>query len=106
MQQSSQTDGGAAPVPWRVLIVDDETAITEEIAEYLAGRGIGFGAAGEAAAALATVRSDPSIMVMITGVRMPGTDGVALAAQALDGRSDDQALEVVILTGPGVRGRA
>jgi signal transduction histidine kinase len=98
MQQHSGPSDGAQDT-WRVLVVDDEAAIAEEIVEYLTGRGISAISAAEASSALEGVRNDLSISVMMTDVRMPGVDGMTLAGQVLAARSDEHALEVVVLTG-------
>lgn len=82
-----------------VLLVDDETAVLEELADALGRRGLHVLVAGSAEAALAVLRGRADIATLVTDIRMPGQDGLALAEAALRGRREDQALEVVLITG-------
>lgn len=85
--------------PGEILVVDDEPFVAEELAEGLALRGYTVTTANSAAAALAALGAAPSISVMVTDIRMPGTDGLSLARAVLEGRGDADAVEVVLITG-------
>ncbi|MBU8539854.1 response regulator [Falsiroseomonas tokyonensis] len=93
--------GEAEPVPAEgaVLIVDDDWDVREELAGALGRRGLQVVSAGSTEAALDLLRRRPDVAVLVTDIRMPGTDGLALAETALRGRSQAQALEVVLVTG-------
>ncbi len=90
--------GPARPRP-HILIVDDEKILGLEIAEYLTVQGYQAEAVLSGREALARLRDDPSIEVMLTDLRMPDMDGLSLATAAIALRDDEYALEVVILTG-------
>jgi len=81
----------------RVLVVDDEEGIREFLAEVLAGEGLQVTEAesGEAAAALVERRS---FHLLVTDLRMPGMDGMALLRRA---RAIAPEMEVVVLTAHG-----
>ncbi len=81
----SLTEHGAAVSPTdpaqRVLIVDDDPALREQLSAYLGSRGIDcrFAADGrQAAAALEECHPD----VLLFDMRLPDTDGIELAARA------------------------
>ncbi|MBU8540946.1 hybrid sensor histidine kinase/response regulator [Falsiroseomonas tokyonensis] len=82
-----------------ILVVDDERPIVELLLRALTHRGFQVQGADNAEAAKAHVRADPSIGVVLSDVRMPGQTGLALAEELLRGRSEAEALEVVLLTG-------
>jgi FixJ family two-component response regulator len=89
-----------------ILVVDDESAITEEIIDWLEMRGIACHSAPEAGQAMKLLAEDPAITVMLTDINMPGIDGIALSTQALAARSEEHAMEVVVLTGHATREHA
>jgi len=88
----------APAVPARILVVDDETAIREELMDWLGLRGIACHAAANAAEAKQVLAAEPGITVLLTDLNMPGMNGIALALDALASRSEEHALEVVVLT--------
>jgi CheY-like chemotaxis protein len=87
------------PPPLSVLVVDDEEEVREELADMLDRRGMAVLTANSAEAALAVLRGRPDVGALITDIRMPGMDGLALAERALSGRTAAEALEVVLVTG-------
>jgi signal transduction histidine kinase len=99
MTQLQQTHTQHRPSPVHVIVVDDEPILREEAIEYLTGQGFNAEAISSGQAALARLRDDPSIMVMVTDVRMPEMDGLALAKAAMEIRDDEHALEIIVLTG-------
>ncbi|MBU8545890.1 MULTISPECIES: response regulator [Roseomonadaceae] len=82
-----------------VLLVDDEVEVLEELAGALGRRGLDVLSAGSAEAALAVLRGRPDVATLVSDIRMPGMDGLALAEAALRGRAEAEALEVVLVTG-------
>jgi signal transduction histidine kinase len=82
-----------------ILVVDDERPIVELLLRALSQRGHVARGVTSAAAAKACVREDPGIAVVLTDIRMPGQDGVALAEDLLRERPEAAALEVILLTG-------
>ena len=82
-----------------VLVVDDEEEVLEELAATLRRRGLHALSASSAETALAVLCSRPDIGALVSDIRMPGMDGIALAERALCGRPEADALEVVLVTG-------
>jgi CheY-like chemotaxis protein len=85
--------------PMSVLVVDDEAEVLEELTVALGRRGLSVLSAGSARMALSILASRPDIGALVTDIRMPGMDGIALAEAALAGRREAEALEVLLVTG-------
>src|ERR1700743_3592453 len=83
----------------RVLIVDDDPVIVEEIVEALNLQRFDVRGVSSSHDAFDIITCDPLITVMMTDLDMPGLNGLELAERALGSRSDEDALEVVLLTG-------
>lgn len=67
-----------ALLPPRILIVDDEHEIVEEIAECLSDEGMEVTCTTTVRDAIAALRRNPYFMVVITDLRMPELDGLDL----------------------------
>lgn len=80
-----------------VLIVDDEETLRQSASEWLALSGFETETAASASAALALL-AEKRFDALISDVRMPGMDGIALLDAALKA---DPGLPVVLLTGHG-----
>lgn len=91
----------STPVEQRlaVLVVDDEDAVREELAEALDRKGLPVLTANSAEAALGVLKGRPDIGALVSDIRMPGMDGLELAEAVLAGRAETEALEVVLVTG-------
>lgn len=85
-----------------VLLVEDDEAVRLGVGQALELAGIDHAAAGSAEEALGSLRGRGPA-VMITDVRLPGQDGLALMKAAL---ALDPALPVVLITGHGDVGMA
>jgi two-component system, NtrC family, C4-dicarboxylate transport response regulator DctD len=80
-----------------VIVVDDEAAIREAVQQWLELSGFSVQSCATAQAALALVDRDyPGII--ISDVRMPGTDGLQLLDSVLE---HDRDLPVILITGHG-----
>ncbi len=77
-----------------ILIVDDETAIREQISEYIAAFGLRSDTAANAEEALVMMK-DKQYDVVITDIKMPGMDGLALT----DIIKKNHAADVIVITG-------
>lgn len=86
----------------RVLIVDDEPAFSEPLAERLHLRGFAAATAQDATAALALLENTPYDLIFLD-VGLPGMDGVALL-KILRERYPQS--DVVMLSGAGDMGKA
>ncbi|MDR3522883.1 MAG: response regulator [Acetobacteraceae bacterium] len=91
-----------------ILIVDDEIEIIDEISEYFASVGIVATTAMNVDAAIEALGSLPagSVTVVLTDIRMPGRDGLALAEYIRDSMTEASAIELVVMTGHGNFGLA
>jgi two-component system, NtrC family, response regulator AtoC len=81
----------------RVLVVDDEEGIRSFIAEALAGEGLRVTEAEDGAVA-ARLLGQQAFHLLITDLRMPGLDGMALLRLA---REQAPEMEVIVLTAHG-----
>lgn len=75
----------------KILVVDDVGCVRHLVQHRLAERGLSVLTAGTGSEALAALRSDPGIQVVISDLIMPIMDGVDLfrAAQKLDRLNDE-----------------
>lgn len=93
------TSGGPEPAaPPRILVVDDEEAVAEEVAAGLRSLGYVASFTTSAGRAREILRADPSITVLVSDIRMPDCSGLDLAQAVLAERSDSDALSVVLIT--------
>ena len=91
-------------MPTKILIVDDEDAIREELVEYLGHKGYDCVDASGAGPALEALHGDRDIAVVLIDLVMPGRGGLELmtTAQSEIGRE----LEFIVLTGHGGKDEA
>ncbi len=83
--------------PGRILVVDDDDAVRETLADLLEIDNYKVVQAADAAQALMILLADPAaIDVLVTDLSMPGTDGIALIRHA---RHVKPSLPAVLLTG-------
>jgi signal transduction histidine kinase len=82
------------PPKARILVVDDNVSLVENLAEILQGSGYAVRGAGTCAAALAHARE--GFDVALVDLRLPDGDGTALAPRLKEVQPDG---EVVLLTG-------
>ncbi|MGB7374258.1 response regulator [Pontixanthobacter sp.] len=82
--------------PTNILLVDDEAALREPLAEYLTRQGFTVEAAESAAAARSVLlESMPDIVLL--DIMMPGEDGLSLCRHLVEARG----LPVILLTAKG-----
>lgn len=80
----------------RILLVDDEPVILEELGELLDTMGYDCCCAPSVDDALAMIAADTTITLIITDMRMPGKDGIELVRE-LSGT--DREFELVVISG-------
>lgn len=85
-----------------ILVVDDERQIVDLLTRYLMQHGFRAVGAYSPAEAREKAAVDPAIAVVVSDVRMPGQSGLALAEELTRGRSEAEALEVVLISGAGL----
>ena len=89
----------ASFVPSRVLIVDDEPDIVEEVIEQLDDEGFDCVFAYSADQAIEMVGKDSGIGVIVTDIRMPGMDGLEMARKLKDEAGSLRDLYIIVVTG-------
>ena len=82
--------------PIRLLLVDDEAALREPLAEYLSRQGFSVTQAASAAEARSRLRESHADLVLLD-IMMPGEDGLSLCRHLVE----TQAVPVIFLTARG-----
>jgi two-component system, OmpR family, response regulator len=95
------TDRPLAPgmneaAPTRLLLVDDEAALREPLAEYLSRQGFAVRQAASAAEARSRLREELPDLVLLD-IMMPGEDGLSLCRHL----AETQSLPTILLTARG-----
>ena len=85
-----------APAPTRLLLVDDETALREPLADYLVRQGFAVSQAGTAAEARGRLAAETPDLVLLD-IMMPGEDGLSLCRHLVEARQ----LPVIFITAKG-----
>ncbi len=85
----------------RVLVVDDEPGVRGMVASALQASGFHTHVAGDFAEALQWLDRDETIAVLVTDLRMPGRDGLALVTETFERRGDRLAVEALVMSGHG-----
>jgi FixJ family two-component response regulator len=85
--------------PLSVLVVDDEPSVVRQLVDGLTISGFQVSGAESAVTALDRLTHDPDIGVVVSDIRMPGLDGLALAKRIACERDEQRATEVIIITG-------
>ncbi|MCK5546273.1 MAG: hybrid sensor histidine kinase/response regulator [Rhodospirillaceae bacterium] len=83
----------------KVLIVDDEPDIVEEVIDQLEDEGIECLSAFNAKSAMELVDADSEIGVVVTDIRMPGMNGLEMARQMKANLNGGRDLFVIVVTG-------
>ncbi|MBS7669741.1 response regulator transcription factor [Croceicoccus sp. 1NDH52] len=83
-------------VPDRILLVDDEEALRDPLASYLAKQGFAVRQAESAAIARTMLRDEPADLVLLD-IMMPGEDGLSLCRHLVE----TQKTPVILLTARG-----
>ncbi|WP_159868056.1 response regulator [Novosphingobium sp. 9U] len=89
-------DTASLPAAPKVLLVDDEAALREPLAEYLTRQGFLITAAANAAEARSRLREDKPDIVLLD-IMMPGEDGLSLCRHLVESRD----IPVIFLTARG-----
>lgn len=85
----------------KLLVLDDEPDIVEELTEFLESEGFDCVGRTSAAMALEAIVSDPSIGVLLLDLRMPDQDGLSFIRQLRGILKPGRPIEVMIFTGHG-----
>lgn len=90
-----------APMTNKVLIVDDEAEIRQEVRECLTDEGYDCVEAANGEQGLELIRRDTEIAVVLADIQMPGRTGLEMIAAAKSEIGADRELEFIIMTGHG-----
>lgn len=82
-----------------VLVVDDEPDVVEELTFTFESAGLAVRAAHSVTEAEALLATHDDVLAVLTDIRMPGASGLALAQRLLAARGDEDAIELVLMTG-------
>jgi len=82
--------------PPKLLLVDDEAALRDPLAEYLSRQGFAVSPAASAAEARSRLRDDKPDLVLLD-IMMPGEDGLSLCRHLVEARE----IPVIFLTARG-----
>ena len=85
-------------VPFRTLIVDDDTAILDELAEGLRLEGLAVSTCTSGQQALQLIAAQPDIRVLVTDLAMPEMGGIELLRR-LATRKVSPGVKAIVLTG-------
>jgi len=83
----------------RVLIIDDEREVAEEVAESLEMKGFTCLIAASAKAGLELFQDTPSISIVISDIRMPEVDGLDLCKAIRKQKPADRDVAILLMTG-------
>ncbi len=86
-------------MPYKVLVVDDEEDILEEAAEALTEEGYECFSANNVNYALAILRDDAEIALVVTDLKMPGKTGGDLIKEAR--AAFDRDIKFIVMSGHG-----
>jgi hypothetical protein len=89
----SSHDAGVKPV---VLVVEDEVLVQMLVLEVLDDLGVEALEAGDGPSALAIIKADPRVELMVTDVGLPGMNGRQLAEAVRELRPE---LRILFVTG-------
>ncbi|MCP4076988.1 MAG: response regulator [Gammaproteobacteria bacterium] len=85
----------------KILIVDDEPLIRQEVRECLTDENYDCAEAGNANEGLRQILRDPEIAVVITDLQMPGQTGLEMISQARSELPSSRFVEYIVITGHG-----
>nr|WP_314876514.1 response regulator transcription factor [uncultured Pseudomonas sp.] len=83
----------------KVLVVDDQPIIVEELCEFLGKQGYSCVAAYSTSEALDRFQADDGVGLLISDLHMPGRDGIELMRALKDLAGHQRMFEAIMLTG-------
>ena len=86
-------------VPARILVVDDEPDCTLELVEHLEMNGHACTGVTDPREALRVFAADPSVGLVVSDVKMPGMDGIALTRAVSETAGASRPVAFVLVTG-------
>ncbi|AZG14045.1 MULTISPECIES: response regulator [Cupriavidus] len=81
----------------RILVVDDSSAVRDEVAGFLRGNGLDVQTAVDGKDGLSRLKADPGIRLVISDVNMPNMDGLTMV-EKIRSELANPTVNVVMLT--------
>ncbi len=81
----------------QILIVDDSSAVRNEVSDFLQKNGLNVATAIDGADGLVKLKADPGIKLIVSDVNMPNMDGLTMA-EKIRGELRNAAVNIVMLT--------
>lgn len=81
----------------KILVVDDSSAVRDEVASFLRGNGLDVATAVDGRDGLARLKADAGIRLVISDVNMPNMDGLTMV-EKMRGELANKTVNVVMLT--------
>lgn len=81
----------------KILVVDDSSAVRDEVASFLRANGLDVQTAVDGKDGLARLKADPGIRLIISDVNMPNMDGLTMV-EKVRGEMANRSVNVVMLT--------
>lgn len=81
----------------KILVVDDSSAVRDEVASFLRGNGLDVATAVDGRDGLARLKADAGIRLVISDVNMPNMDGLTMV-EKMRGELVNKTVNVVMLT--------
>lgn len=85
----------------KILVIDDEPEIVQEISELLSGAGFQCATAAGPRQALDAVRADGEISIIVTDLAMPAMDGLTMVRTLRENLPAGRDVAVIVMTGHG-----
>lgn len=92
------TSAAMQPGSPHVLVVDDDCDLAESVADFLDLSGIPAVSVTDPTLAMARLRDNPSIAVVVTDLRMPGMDGMELAELIASSDMGGREIRTIMMT--------
>lgn len=81
----------------QILVVDDSSTVRSEVSDFLKRAGLTVTTAVDGRDALAKLRTDPQIKLVVSDVNMPNMDGLTMAEKIRD-ELRNPSISIVMLT--------
>lgn len=81
----------------QILVVDDSSAVRNEVSNFLSSNGFSVETAIDGKDALEKMKGNTAVKLVITDVNMPNMDGLTLA-EKIRGELSNKAVHILVLT--------
>lgn len=103
---AAEPGAAASPALLSILVVDDDRVVGQLLADGLAVMGHAVAVAQSAAEAWHLLQDRPDIGVVVSDIRMPGSNGLDLAREVATRIEDARAASIILVSGHATREEA